>query len=175
MRAQLLSQRLRYVGIAAIAGATLLATAFITRAPTRLVPVNRVNLLTALQVPVNQSVLVTPQAPPAPKISVLVIWEGGFPYSALIQFFNSFRANAPLVELVWIGIRKDEEDRCLDINLYIPGRDAESNIRSVCLTRRECASFLIREDQYMFTHGPITSRLDRPSGLLLSPVEMYGP
>lgn len=173
MRAQLLSQRLRYVVMAAITVGTLLGMAFMTRAPTRLVSVNRANLL-SIQLPLNQSVLVTPPVPPAPKISVLVIWEGGFPYSALVQFFNSFRANAPLVELVWIGIRKDEEDTCLDISLYTPVRDADSNIRSVCLTRRECTSFLMLEDRGRFAHRPVNPRLDRPSGLFLSPVEMYG-
>ncbi|EIN04730.1 hypothetical protein PUNSTDRAFT_146369 [Punctularia strigosozonata HHB-11173 SS5] len=75
----------------------------------------------------------------APRISVVAIWEGSFPFPALVNFFASFRANAPTVELVWIGIRKDEQDACLDIGQYatLEHEDPSSNIVFRCLTRLE--------------------------------------
>lgn len=90
------------------------------------------------------------------RISIFIIWEGSqFPYPALVNFFASFRANAPLVDLVWVGIRRDEGEQCLDITPYA-GVPPESNVRSVCLTLQECAwSSSTKKGPAMLTFGPI--------------------
>ncbi|KAG8861922.1 hypothetical protein FRB96_002365 [Tulasnella sp. 330] len=74
--------------------------------------------------------------PSGPRISVVVIWQGEYkPY--LNNFFTSFRANNDSVELIWVDLGdRDGNANCLDVSPWT-GSSEESNIKSICLSRRD--------------------------------------
>jgi len=88
------------------------------------------------EVPIPSS---TPVPTPAPRISIIAIWRGHTrPY--LNNFFTSFRANSDTVELLWVGIRGDDEDQCLDISPWTGPPGESNNIKVVCFSVTECKS-----------------------------------
>ncbi|KAG8876572.1 hypothetical protein FRB98_007241 [Tulasnella sp. 332] len=74
--------------------------------------------------------------PTGPRISVIVVWAG--PYQPYFNnFFTSFRANSDTVELIWVEVAdSDDTPNCLDISPWT-GPSEESNIKAVCLSRRD--------------------------------------
>lgn len=88
-----------------------------------------------------EPVIVSPQEPSLnPRISVIAIWRGGErPY--LNNFFTSFRANADTVQLVFIIIRGDEDDECVDLTQWTGPPGSLNNIKVVCYSLIEYWAF----------------------------------
>lgn len=82
-----------------------------------------------------------PSLPPTqpilkPRVSVIAIWKGREkPY--LNNFFTSYRANSDVVELLFINIRGDEEDECVDFTKWTGPPGPQNNIKVVCLSLTE--------------------------------------
>jgi len=120
------------------------------------------------EVPIPSS---TPVPTPAPRISIIAIWRGHTrPY--LNNFFTSFRANSDTVELLWVGIRGDDEDQCLDISPWTGPPGESNNIKVVCFSVTEywalhrdyfCASWKCNKGEadlvwrHMIDRGPADS------------------
>lgn len=85
-----------------------------------------------------------PSLPPTepilkPRVSVIAIWKGREkPY--LNNFFTSYRANSEVVELLFINVRGDEEDECVDLTRWTGPPGPQNNVNVVCLSLTECKS-----------------------------------
>lgn len=140
-----LPKRLRLVVLAAAAYVAWLALSRIIggTSDSQLVPLDGTDIQTVVDplLADKQPILTSDQRHGSPKASIIVIWEGQFPYAALIHFFNSFQANAPDVELIWIGVHKDSGDTCMDVTPYLR---KGTNIKTACLSRQECVYNTLR-------------------------------
>jgi hypothetical protein len=103
-------------------------------------PTSLTSFVKHVQVQENVPVIVSPPEPSLnPRISVIAIWRGNEkPY--LNNFFTSFRANADTVQLVFIIIRGDEDDECVDLTKWTGPPGSLNNIKVVCYSLIECES-----------------------------------
>lgn len=93
-----------------------------------------------VQVQEQAPVIVSPPEPSLnPRISVIVIWRGN-EKSYLNNFFTSFRANADTVQLVFIIIRGDEDDECVDLTRWTGPPGSLNNVKAICYSSIECES-----------------------------------
>ena len=74
-----------------------------------------------------------------PRVSVIAIWKGREKLY-LNNFFTSYRANSDVVELLFINIRGDEEDECVDLTRWTGPPGPQNNVKVVCLSLTECKS-----------------------------------
>ena len=101
-------------------------------------PTSLTSLVKHVQVQEQAPVILSPPEPSLnPRISVVVIWRGNEkPY--LNNFFTSFRANADTVQLVFVIIRGDEDDECVDLTKWTGPPGPLNNIKVACYSLIEC-------------------------------------